>query len=491
MRNKNTIFILFIFLFLASTALVYAQNVPEILYYRFKGNSSGHTPNYALPGAGNNPVTVTGNTFTTGGQFDTCMTGIGGTGTTACLNTGWATNLGTGDWTISLWVKSLAEVSSGYALYLFGDQTAANFRCFYGGAAGPNNILLRGDQIPDILVTDVMPGPTVIHFVYDNPNLIVYKNGTLFGTYLRPGVNLTGSGPFKVGGYSTLQYSLNNGGKIDEFRVYNRALDPWEVSITWNVELPIYGSLGNTMLCRVNINKPILNNQFTYDTITANLPLNARVTRVNVRIDTLIHTNDADLSFYLSHLGRGVNFIKNVGGTGDNFINTNIVDTASCTIGSSGCNTAPFTGYYKPTSPAVLSVFNNFSANGTWILAISDTAAPGTGTLRSWCILITYDYLLGTPGLPNSKPDKFALMQNYPNPFNPSTRVTYAIPLWEKVKMTVYDVLGRVVRVPVNEYKQAGTYTVEFNASDLPSGVYMYKLEAGNFVDTKKMVLIK
>jgi hypothetical protein len=82
-------------------------------------------------------------------------------------------------------------------------------------------------------------------------------------------------------------------------------------------------------------------------------------------------------------------------------------------------------------------------------------------------------------------------MQNYPNPFNPSTRVTYAIPLWEKVKLTVYDVLGRVVKVPVNEYKQAGTYTVEFNASDLPSGVYMYKLEAGNFVDTKKMVLIK
>ena len=491
MKNKSTIFIFSILLFFSFVSTIFSQNVPEVLYYHFDGNTPGHTPNYAVPGSGNNPVTLTGNTFTSGGQFDTCMTGIGGSGTTGFLNTGWAPNFGTGKWTISLWVKNLTEVTPGYALYLFGDPSAGNFRCFYGGAAGPNNVLLRSDQIPDILITDVMPGPTVIHFVYDNPNLIIYKNGNLFGSFLRPGVNLTGAGPFKVGGYSTLQYSLNTGGKIDEFRVYNRALNAEEVSITWNVELPMYGSLGTTMFCHVNVNKPISNNQFTYDTIKANLPPNSRVISIRVRLDTVIHPNDADLSFYLFHQGRGVNFIKNAGGTGDNFIITNIVDTASCSIGSAGCNTAPFSGYYKPRAGASFTTFGNLGTNGDWVLAISDTAAPNTGTLKSWCIAITYDNLLGTPNSENSKPDKFALMQNYPNPFNPSTTIMYYLPLWEKVKLTVFDALGKEVKVLVNENKPAGSYSVEFNGTDVPSGVYFYKLEAGSFVETKKMVLVK
>jgi hypothetical protein len=491
MRHKNTIFILLTFFLYGLTAPAYSQLVPEVLYYRFKYNTTGHTPNYAYPGSGSNPATVIGNTFTSGGQFDTCMTGIGGTGSTAYINTGWTTNLGASHWTISLWVKNLAEVSSGIALYLFGDNTAGNFRCFYGGAGGPNNVLLRADACADVLITDVMPGPTVIHFVYDAPNLSVYKNGTLYGSYLRPGFNVTGTSTFKVGGYSSSQYSLNSGGKIDEFRVYNRSLTPEEVSITWNVELPIYGSLGNSMFCRTSVNKPILNNQFTYDTIYVNLPPNSRVVSMRVKIDTLFHTNDADLSFYLSHLNRGVNFIKHAGGSGDNFLNTTIIDTASCPIGSSACNTAPFIGYFKPTTPAQLSVFSNLSTNGFWVLAISDTAVPNTGTLESWCILISYDYLLGTNGQPNAEPTNFALMQNYPNPFNPSTKIIYYLPLWEKVKLTVYDVLGRQVKELVNDNQPAGSYTVEFNGADLTSGVYFYKLEAGSFVQTKKMTLIK
>jgi hypothetical protein len=491
MRNENTIFTLIFTILLSLSTSVYSQNVPEVLYYRFAGNTTGHTPNYAIPGLGSNPVTVTGNTFTSGGQFDTCMTGIGGNGTSAYLNTGWATNFGTGHWTISLWIKSLAEVSSGYALYLFGDPTAGNFRCFYGGAAGPNNLLLRQDGIADILITDVMPGPTVVHFVYDGANIIVYKNGALDNTYYRPGLHISGSGPFKVGGYSNLQYSLNSGGKIDEFRVYNRALDAQEISITWNVELPIYGNLGNTMICHENLNRPILNNQFTYDTMTVNLPPNARVVNVKIRIDTVMHTNDADLSFYLKHYNRGVNFIKNAGGTGDNFIHTTIIDTASCSIGSSGCNTAPFIGYYKPTAPASFFTFNGLDASGTWILAISDTSSPNTGTLKAWCIWITYDNLLGTSGTSGLNPDKFTLIQNYPNPFNPSTKISYAIPLWCKVKLTVYNALGKEVSVLVDESQQAGEYTVEFNAVNLPSGVYFYKLEAGSFVQAKKMTLVK
>ncbi len=86
---------------------------------------------------------------------------------------------------------------------------------------------------------------------------------------------------------------------------------------------------------------------------------------------------------------------------------------------------------------------------------------------------------------------RFGLSQNYPNPFNPSTNIGFRIAESGFVTLKIYDVLGREVSALVNEYKTAGKYKVEFNASNLPSGVYIYKLKTGNFVQTKKMILLK
>ncbi|MBE0571455.1 MAG: T9SS type A sorting domain-containing protein [Ignavibacteriaceae bacterium] len=88
-------------------------------------------------------------------------------------------------------------------------------------------------------------------------------------------------------------------------------------------------------------------------------------------------------------------------------------------------------------------------------------------------------------------PETFSLSQNYPNPFNPSTSLQYAIGSRQFVTLKVYDLLGREVATLVNEEKHPGTYEVEFNATGLPSGVYFYQLIAGNYIETKKMVLIK
>jgi len=88
-------------------------------------------------------------------------------------------------------------------------------------------------------------------------------------------------------------------------------------------------------------------------------------------------------------------------------------------------------------------------------------------------------------------PRKFYLSQNYPNPFNPSTKISWQVPAgsWQTIK--IYDVLGNEVATLVDEYKPAGNYEVEWNASGLPSGVYFYQLRAGKYVDTKKMNLLK
>ena len=91
---------------------------------------------------------------------------------------------------------------------------------------------------------------------------------------------------------------------------------------------------------------------------------------------------------------------------------------------------------------------------------------------------------LGTPG-------KFELSQNHPNPFNPTTTIKFSLPQSGNVKLTVYNLLGEQVAELVNEFREAGVHTINFNASDFNSGVFIYKLEANSFVLARKMTLIK
>jgi hypothetical protein len=98
---------------------------------------------------------------------------------------------------------------------------------------------------------------------------------------------------------------------------------------------------------------------------------------------------------------------------------------------------------------------------------------------------------VGTNNQISAIPVKYDLKQNYPNPFNPTTKINYDLPKDGFVMLKIYDVLGREVRTLVNEVKQAGYHSVDFDASTLSSGVYFYKLESGSFSDIKRMMLIK
>ena len=85
----------------------------------------------------------------------------------------------------------------------------------------------------------------------------------------------------------------------------------------------------------------------------------------------------------------------------------------------------------------------------------------------------------------------FELSQNYPNPFNPTTRISYSIPLDSRVELLIYGITGELVKSLVNEYQTAGIYTIDFNAADLSSGIYFYKITANDFLQIKKMSVIK
>ncbi len=131
---------------------------------------------------------------------------------------------------------------------------------------------------------------------------------------------------------------------------------------------------------------------------------------------------------------------------------------------------------------------------GDHIFKLRVTGNKDTSSTNTWVVPDRVDILESNPP-PVSKifpiPISFSLDQNYPNPFNPSTVINYHLPLSSHVTLKIYDELGREVRTLVDEVKPMGSYTVKFDASSLPSGVYFCRLQAGSYSETKKLMLLK
>ncbi len=134
-----------------------------------------------------------------------------------------------------------------------------------------------------------------------------------------------------------------------------------------------------------------------------------------------------------------------------------------------------------------------------WAIAASDFDLDGRTdiaiTSTSDSLYVLYNLGGGTVGIRDQEitvvPASFSLSQNFPNPFNPSTTIQYSLPKAENVTLKIYNLLGEEVRTLVEDYQQAGKHSVQFNASNLASGIYFYRLQAGSFVETKKMVLLR
>ena len=121
------------------------------------------------------------------------------------------------------------------------------------------------------------------------------------------------------------------------------------------------------------------------------------------------------------------------------------------------------------------SILRGWSVSNTGLIAMFDQQFVATNV---------------TP-ISNVTPETFSLSQNYPNPFNPTTKISFALPKSGFVSLKVYDILGKEVATLVNSNMSVGSYSFEFNASNLTSGIYFYRLESNGFIDTKKMMLIK
>lgn len=105
--------------------------------------------------------------------------------------------------------------------------------------------------------------------------------------------------------------------------------------------------------------------------------------------------------------------------------------------------------------------------------------------------LATFQTIVGIEDLIINNPTEYALYQNFPNPFNPVTRIYYSVPKESQITIKLYNTLGEEVKLLVDDIKSTGNYWIDFDASDLNSGVYLYKIEASNFINVKKMIVIK
>jgi hypothetical protein len=131
---------------------------------------------------------------------------------------------------------------------------------------------------------------------------------------------------------------------------------------------------------------------------------------------------------------------------------------------------------------------------GRHLLTWSFRTFSSTPVNSAWLDNVLFPGNVVVTSLGNAKvdiPRVFALDQNYPNPFNPTTVIRYQLPVASHVELKVYDILGREVTTLVNEQKPAGYYTVQFNAAGLASGVYFYRMKAGDFLETRKLTLIR
>ncbi|HMQ69479.1 MAG TPA: choice-of-anchor J domain-containing protein, partial [Ignavibacteria bacterium] len=196
--------------------------------------------------------------------------------------------------------------------------------------------------------------------------------------------------------------------------------------------------------------------------------------------------------------GSGTNMVKSSDG-GTTFTPTNVPGSSGGLVGISGYNNDIW------TVREGTSIYRTTNMGGTWTTGI--TVAGATlrdidvkdigGCAYGWSagasgVIVRVDgNTVGVSGISSEIPESYLLKQNYPNPFNPTTNISFSIPTSGLVTLKVYNMAGMEVAKLLNENKTAGSYNIGFNAANLPSGAYFYRLETNSFTDTKKMILLK
>ena len=189
-------------------------------------------------------------------------------------------------------------------------------------------------------------------------------------------------------------------------------------------------------------------------------------------------------------------FLSTNNGTSWTAVNTGLTNTNASALAVSGTNLFAGTysgGVYLLANNGTSWTAVNTGLTNTYVnaLAVSGTNLfVGTQAGGVWRRPLS-EMITSVERLPSDLPTHFSLDQNYPNPFNPATAISFSLPSQSFVSLKVFDALGREVDVLLSEELSAGTYSRQWNAGGLSSGIYFYRLQAGSFTETKKLVLLR
>lgn len=492
---------------------LWAQNTPELLYYRFEGTGS-KVINYASnPPAGTDTANIIGN-ITQIPNSPLCKGAMQGTATNPAgsqINTHYMGNFQT-SFTISFRSHGITSDASGLLYYVFGNTSLGSLRCFTNGVAGPNNFILRG-PFPDILVLgNALSTQTMTSFVYDHiaGHIKAYANENLVSTTnVAPHAN-TASTPFTVFGYSS-NISAPPTGFLDEFRLYDRALSDLEIAELYSSNIP--GSLGpDIIFCSESVIKPNLiisdvdylwSNGSTADSVTVNstdsisLFISGCVSgsdTIRFQDQTTTHSYTTDICFkalpYISpsgtlYTGAGNYFdtIPNAAGC-DSIISIQLqvenIDLSLSQSGTSGeiISSNAVANQYQwincgTNSPIAGATSAQFTAteNGSYALVLSTINCTDTTS----CMQV---YTLGNSAY--SLPLQFNL---FPNPTNDYI----AVELSNHSNLSYTIELFNAVGQKIQSWKtQSNLTSLELNTSP---GMYTLKVTAPNGQSSQKQII--
>jgi YVTN family beta-propeller protein len=397
---------------------------------------------------------------------------------------------------------------------------------------------------PTIRDSVVAIGPSANTIVVYGGNIYVVNSGNF--------PNGAGASIQIINAADVLNYLANGTGTVRVQTVpVTSGLNPYDiafvsstkayVSNTLDNSVSVFNPATNTLGTKIRVGKGpqglrIANGKLyvaqSYDPAT--YAYDSTVTVINTLADTVLRTIQTKLNpqgFGTDNLGRLHTVCTGdyTSVTGNISVITPAADTVLATVAVGG---APSSVVFTTTNTAITSLGASAGLNRYNALTFAAVATPaingGSGSLaigfgdslfvaRSGRIVLyngrTLDSLnqftlsagttyyglatatllstTGTPVTAHPVAQAFKLEQNYPNPFNPSTTINYSLSQVGSVTLKVYDVLGREIATLVNERKAAGSYTAIFSADRFSSGIYFYRLQSGNFVQTKKMMLVK
>jgi photosystem II stability/assembly factor-like uncharacterized protein len=356
-----------------------------------------------------------------------------------------------------------------------------DFRYGRGWVVGLNGVIFRTTDGGETWI-ETLPKVTYetlnkVKFVDENRGWIVGDNGTILITsdggenwYIQDSpsngyltsANFPENGIGWICGWDGAILHTTDGGGTIVFEIYERD--------ALNLFIPDPGEVSD--IIDVSINPGYLDD-YTLSGVT-------------VIIDSVLHSDVSELLFLLTHNGITDTLITVSEIADTNILHCSLADAADVFISE---GEPPYEGSYKPHNP--LSVFSGMDPNGIWTLKVVDMVSGNSGILQSWGLKLFFDNPTSVESDYTVVPQKFEVYQNFPNPFNPSTTIRWQQPESGFVTLTIYDVLGREVTTLVNEELSAGKHEIIFESLSFSSGVYFYQIRAGNFIQTKKMILLK